>query len=394
MNPITTKPGGDPIRILYIIDTLGGEGGAELSLLRLIRHLPPERFRCRVITFHNRNPEFLKEFPCRVDHWELKRVYGWRAAVVAAHLRNIVRRDRIDIVHSFFPTSDLWAAPIARACGARILISSRRDMGIVRAGKHRLLYRALQGMFDQIQAVSEAVRQFTIQADGVDPARAVTIHNGVEPWTASVCARDPSRVRIACIANWRPVKGIDVLVRAAAKVGSRDDRALFWIAGNPGAGEYRREVESLCRSLGADRWIHFLGASPQARDLLERSDLFVLPSRSEGLSNALLEAMQSGLACVASDAGGNSEVVVHGTTGLLFPAGDDNALAEKILELMANPARRERMGGAGRKRVAEQFSVKAMVERVMTSYETLLEKKAAGARSGTSRRKVGDELAL
>ena len=170
------------IRILYIIDSLSNVGGAELCLLRLTKHLPKDQFECRVLTFYSRpgHDSLLRQFTCPVDHWQVNNIYDRNAFAVARRLARLVRDEKFDIVHTFFQTSDLWAGTIAKMSGARILISSRRDMGILRELKHKIGYRLSRGMVDQIQTVSESVRRWTIENDGVDPARTVTIHNGID----------------------------------------------------------------------------------------------------------------------------------------------------------------------------------------------------------------------
>jgi glycosyltransferase involved in cell wall biosynthesis len=111
---------------------------------------------------------------------------------------------------------------------------------------------------------------------------------------------------------------------------------------------------------------------------LAEADLLVLSSHREGLSNAILEAMAAGRAVVASDVGGNPELVVHGHTGLLYPSDDDAALAAAIRELLSNPERRRRMGEAGRARVEERFTLPSMVSQMERIYRECAACSAAG----------------
>jgi glycosyltransferase involved in cell wall biosynthesis len=300
-----------------------------------------------------------------------------------------VREQRIDVVHTFFPTSDLWAGPIAKLSGARVLISSRRDMGFSRTTIHKIGYRLLGGVFDQIQTVSNSIRQYTIETDKVDPGRTSTIYNGVDPGPEVTTAEvdslrrtlefQPGAPVIGCVANWRRIKGLDVLVRAAVLVGKQMPEARFFIAGQLGVGQanevFTKEVQELNRSLGNEHRMRFLGASTQVPALLKMSDVFVLPSRSEGLSNALLEAMRAGLPCVATAVGGNPEVVVDGKTGFIVPPDRPEELADSILKILRDPKERQRMGARGRDRVLQNFSVDSMVSAVMAEYARLLEGK-------------------
>jgi len=377
-----------PIRVLFLIDSLWGAGGAEMSLLRLVERLPPQRYQCRVITFHSDEVanSFVARFPCPVEIWPMKSLSDPGTLGLVNRLRRLVRQDKYDIVHTFFPACDLLFGPIAKLSGARVLISSRRDMGIVRQRWHRSAYRWMHRMYDQVQAVSESVRRYAIDTDGLDPRRVVTIHNGVDAGMP-VDSSDRTRLEFGCapggpivtmVANIRRVKGIDVFLRAAAIVKQRCPDTTFLIAGVFGTNAehvtYKEEVLRLRNTLGLDKQVRFLGASTQVPQLLALSDVFALTSRSEGFSNALLEAMVCGVPPVVSAVGGNPEVVEDGVNGFLVPPDDPAAAADRIMKLLADPEMRRRMGAAARKRVLDRFTIQVMVNRVAAAYDSLLEK--------------------
>ncbi len=377
-----------PIRVLYVIDTIFSMGGAELALFRLVQQLEGKGFRCTVVTFHTneRARPFREQFPCPVHWWELQSTYSLEALRVARKLRRLVREQDIDIVHTFFQSADLWAGPMAKLFGAKVLISSRRDMGILRHLKHKIGYRLLRGCFDQVQAVAEAVREFTIRTDGVDAKRVVTIHNGIESSVGvsqeelvrlrAACNLKPGVPVIVCVANFRPVKAVDVLVRALALVNGRNRNWQMVVVGGMGGSAvdvaYGEEVLALCRSLRVDGQILFAGYSENVAAYLELGDIFAMPSRSEGLSNALLEAMRTGLPCVATAVGGNPEVVVEGVTGFLVPPDDPSAFAERLLDLLGDPALRSAMARRARARLLDRFTVGAMATRIRAEYNSLL----------------------
>jgi glycosyltransferase involved in cell wall biosynthesis len=386
LDTTTEFQGRAPIRILFVIDSLWVEGGGELSLVRLLRHLPSDRFECRVLTFHSGPTArpLWDRFPCPIYHWQLNNLYGANALRVALRIRKLVQEQHIEIVHTFFGTSDLWAGPIAKMSGAKVLISSRRDMGILRKRKHTIGYRILRDVYDQVQTVSESVRQFTIQVDGTKPERTLTIYNGTDPLEATPqevrdlrCALQlqPGTPVVVCVANCRYVKGIDVLVRVASLVGKQIPDARFFVVGHFSHPKFAEKMQALNCSLGGEERLRFFGPSKQVAAFLEMCDLFVLPSRSEGLSNALLEAMEIGRACVATAVGGNPELVLDGVNGFLTPPEDPDAMANRITKLLRDPLLRSQMGAAGRERVRQKFTTEAMVARVIDSYERLLEAK-------------------
>ena len=382
-----------PIRVLYIIDSLWGNGGAESSLLRLVSDLHGYGFECRVLTFHSNDGArpFLDRFPCPVDFWHLNNMYDRNAFRVGRKLRRLVQEQHIDIVHTFFQTADIWAGPITKFSGAKVLISSRRDMGILRSPKHHIGYRLVRSLYDQIHAVSEGVRNYTIATDGVDPGRTFTIHNGINAGPGlkadevlnlreALGVPDGTPV-ITCLANFRRVKGIDILLRAAEIVTRSVPNARFLIAGafgmSPADRAYTDELLEFGQTLRYSDSIRFLGHFHQVPALLGLTDVFALPSRSEGLSNALLEAMLASVPAVATAVGGNPEVVVDGVTGFLVPPEDPLSLANAILTMLADPDMRRRMGAASQSRVQQKFSQTGMVSQVRSAYVTALHREEA-----------------
>ena len=389
-----------PVRVLFLIDSIWGAGGAEMSLLRLVEHLPAQGYACRVITFHadEVSKGFLARFPCPVEVWPMKSLRHWSTLGLLKRLRRLVRQEKFDIVHTFFPASDLLFGPAAKFSGARVLISGRRDMGIVRQSWHRWAYRRMRGTYDQVQTVSESVRRYAIDTDGLDPERVLTIHNGVDAGVVVDASEnlDSLREELGCVpgcpvvtmvANIRRIKGIDVFLRAVALVKQRFPDTVFLIAGVFGTNtehiKYKEEVLGLRKALDLERKVRFLGSSTQVQRILALSDVFALPSRSEGFSNALLEAMACGIPPVVSAVGGNPEVVEDGVNGFLVPFGDSAAVADRVMRLLADPALRQRLGAAARQRVLERFTVEVMVRQVADAYSALLDTKAL-AREGAA----------
>ena len=181
-------------------------------------------------------------------------------------------------------------------------------------------------------------------------------------------ARPPSasaRPIVLTVARLDPQKNLSDLIRAAAQV----PEARFLVAGE---GPMRSALESEIRAHALDGRVELLGFRSDVAELLRACDLFVLPSLFEGLPLSVLEAMAAGKPVIASRVGGTDEAVVHGETGILVPPSDPAALARAIRELLADPATAQAYGARGRARVAREFSVDAMVERVSALYDELL----------------------
>jgi len=379
-------PGNGSTGVLYVIDELMQLGGAEQNLVRTLHHLPRDRFRPFVLTFRL-NPEVkaFRTLPCPVSVYPVHNLYGWNTLRYAPRLLSWIRRERIRIVHTFFETSDFWAGGLARLATPALLISSRRDLGIQRNWRLNVLYRLLHGMFDQVQVVSDQVGRYVMKADRVAAGKVVTVPNGIELERipergsgAALCARlnlPAGRPVIATVANIRKVKGIDVLVRTAAEVCRKRPDALFVVAGQVLDQTYQADLERLAGELGVRGQVRFVGQVEQPLQLLAQSDIFLLPSRSEGMSNALLEAMASGLPAVVTNVGGNCQLVQDGQTGFLTAPEDAGAAAARILELLENPALGRSIGQAARALVEREYSGEAVAALLVRQYDRLLQRR-------------------
>ncbi|HKF21396.1 MAG TPA: glycosyltransferase [Candidatus Angelobacter sp.] len=384
-----TKPD-SRCHILFIIDELCEIGGAERVLFKMIELLPTEKFRCSLLTFRTNDEADLSQIRCPVYVMPLRRTYDWNALKVARQIRNFVRRENVLIAHTFFETSDLWAGPIAKLSGCPVLISSRRDLGILRSRRHNVGYRVLRRMYDSVLAVSPQVRDFCIQQDGLDPARVQTLFNGLDMECAAAPNAEsrivmrkqmniPDHVPvITTVGNIRKVKGIDVLVEAAVEVSRARPDSVFLVVGRKSEEDHCRELEARIASLGLATNFRLLGSREDVFAILRMSDIFCLPSRSEGFSNALLEAMACRLPCVATDVGGNPEVLTHGETGLLVPIEDSAALARALMQLLSDRSLAGRMGLRAERVVESRFTSQAMMNTLVSVYQGLLAAKERG----------------
>jgi glycosyltransferase involved in cell wall biosynthesis len=366
--------------VLFLIDHLMALGGGETNLLKVVQLLPPELVRCTIATFHI-DPKIRKTISVPVHVFPWRRVYHLDAMKAAGALRKLIRNEHVDIVQTYFETSNLWGGIIAKLSGA-LLLSSRRDMGILRKTKHELAYRLVNHISDRVLAVSEEVKRFCIDTDRVDPEKISVVYNGVdlrhiaaeEPQSnLSVNAEwaDASHI-VTCVANIRRIKGIDVLVRAAQRVCRELPNATFLIAGTAYEGDYSQEITEMIRAAGLEKNIKLLGFVGDPVLLLKRSHAFCLLSHSEGFSNALLEAMACGVPSVVTRVGGNPEAIHDGENGFLVPVGDDALAAERLLFLLRNPDRAIQIGQAGRTSAQTRFSAETMINKLISLYRDLL----------------------
>ncbi|GGG69850.1 glycosyltransferase [Edaphobacter dinghuensis] len=363
--------------VLFVIDQFSKNlGGGERIALKLAARLPQYGYRASILTFSAdpADPVF-ESAPCPVYLLPLQRTYDRAALAGAIELRQFLKQQKIQIVQTFFESSDIWAGSVTKLFSNAKLIWSRRDMGILRTRKHEIAYRLLADLPDAVFAVSDLVRQHCIEEDHIDPDRVETIYNGLDldNWGAS-SQSTPQRdkILVTTIGNIRHVKGHDVFVKAAAVIAPHFPNVYFSIAGGVLEPSYFEELQALVRDLNLEERFHFTGAITNLEQHLSAADIFVLPSRSEGFSNAIVEAMATSLPVVATNVGGNAEAVQNDVSGLIVPAEDSDALAAAIIRLLADPAMAKAMGIAGKQRVAERFTTEAMLLQTTATYRKLL----------------------
>lgn len=383
--PVGGEGGCAPASIMYMIDHLYNiAGGGEQALFRTIRHLPRDRFLPSVVTFSvkPRSVEILRDLQCPLYLFPMQRTYDWNGLSVALRVQQLFRLQKPSIVHTFFETSNTWGGLITKLSFGPLLVSSRRDMGILRSTKHRIAYSLINKLSDGVQVVSERIRRVCIESEKISPQKVFTVHNGIEMDNidrAKVSGALEQRLGFArashvitTVASIRRVKGLDTFLRAAAIVRHEFPSVLFVIAGWRNEPFYFEQLQRLVNDLGITENVVFLDELDEVFSLLKLSDVFCLLSLSEGFSNALLEAMASRLPCVATNVGGNPEAIEDGRNGFLVPPKDPESAAQRIIWLLRNPELAARMGCAARKTVEERFTSEIMIGELVCLYDHVL----------------------
>jgi glycosyltransferase involved in cell wall biosynthesis len=235
-----------------------------------------------------------------------------------------------------------------------------------------------------VLAVSEEVKRFCIDQEHIDPGKISVVYNGVDfeqlaagsgvnPFSTAEWAGAPHIV--TCVANIRKIKGIDVLIRCAQRVCWELPGTVFLIAGSLYWSDYTEKMRALARELGVENNIKLLGFVEDPTPLLKMSNAFCMLSRSEGFSNALLEAMACGIPPVVTSVGGNSEAIKDGEDGFLVPSEDYQAAADRLLYLLRNPAKAALMGEAARTTAQTRFSAQTMIQQLVEVYREMMAEK-------------------
>lgn len=376
------------MKIAYVLPNVE-PGGTEKHVLALARRLDRSRFRPLLLTTAGGGAlhgDFSAVLPVTVFGGDPERGRRFRATLseqarTIARLAAAFRGDRPDIVHAYLPAANVLAPIAARIAGVPKVIASKRALADYKA-RFPLLRKVEplgNRLADVILVNSDAVRRDIERTERNWEGKFRKIYNGVEPigpWTPGEVEafrkREgiPLRAPVAlCVSNFYPYKGHDDLVEAASRVAEKFPEAVFLLVGRD-AGTLEETVLEV-RGRGLDGTVRFLGGRTDVPDLIRASDLFVHPSREEGFSNAILEAMAGGLPVVAFGVGGNPEAVLDGRTGLIAPPRDSAGLASAIMMLLADPVRMREMGKAGRRRAEEEFSLERMVREMERLYDDL-----------------------
>ena len=320
-------------------------------------------------------PELAK---CGIPHRALdirtKFEFGPKAIRSGFALARIVRNGRIDIIHAHSRVSQVAAAIASRMTGVPYVTTC-----------HGYFKKRLRGVIDTwgkaVIAISDAVQVHLQQDLGVDRSRIALIYSGVDikrfskEYSAAEIAAAKKELGLSSgpvvgtIGRLSPIKGQKYLVQALKEILPAYPDAQGLIVGN---GEEEAALKKLAGSLGIGESVRFIDSCPDTHRFLSVMDVFVFPSVKEGLGIALLEALGSGRACVASKVGGIGDIITDGVSGILVGVADAKGIAAAVIPLLASGAGRKAMGEKGRTLVREKFTLDAMAENVMKLYREVM----------------------
>ena len=358
-------------RIVQVIPSLR-VGGLENIAVRLAKHLDPLADQA-VITpggmgpIAERLPAGVAVFPLGEAH----RPDRWNALRMA----RLFRKLRPDIVHTRNWTC-IDAIIGARLAGVPVVIHGEHGREAAdpegRNPRRRQVRRILSPFVTEFVTVSRDLARWLVEQVRVPARKVRTIYNGVDTERFAAGDRAAARHALGIPEDWAvagtvgrldPVKDQAGLIRAFAQTPNTGKSALV-IAGD---GPSRRQLEAVIKELTLGDRVRLLGERNDVPLILRALDVFVLPSLGEGISNAILEAMATGLAVIATRVGGNVELVQEGVTGRLIEPRRPDALAEALTAYHGEPARARAHGAAGRERAVSEFGL----ERMLAAYEAL-----------------------
>lgn len=355
-------------------------GGAERVIANLVKHIDRTRFNLTVCHLKEQGSigAELKELGYSVVgvpsmRRGLRRYFSFRA------LGQVLKAHHIDLVH----THSTYALTDASLCrniwprGIRLVHTFHYGNYPNLPLRYRMLEWAASRVADRLVAVGREQLQAILNTYELPTDRLEVVVNGVETvekkpdveWGSQLVSG--GRVVIGTICTFIEQKGLPDLLRVAAALKARNERALFVVVGD---GPLRAEIEHQCRQLGLHDYVLFTGWKPEASaTMMPLFDVFFQPSLWEAMSMVVLEAMASGKPVVVTDVGDNRHVVRHGETGFVVPARDVDAMANALQQLICSTKQRRAFGQAGWHRYEANYTAQAMTKRYEALYGEVVE---------------------
>lgn len=355
------------MKVLHVIETLE-VGGAESFVAELVRATVSD---CNPsICCLKRTGAMARRLPNTVPVFELGKREGVDLAVVW-RLLQLIRSGSFTAIHSHMWGSYLESAIAAKLGGVRVVHTAhgqyhhRRVAAIRRVARHarRLMERLVAGWHHRIVAVSEPIMRDVATHLRLSLDSLETLHNGIEDHPST--PRPSSGQHFVTVGRLASVKNQALMIRALSNLKQDFPEARLSIVGE---GPLRSSLEALTAELGVADIVFFLGQRDDVTSILQRSDVFLMSSRYEGISLAILEAMRAGLAVVATNVGGVANTVDSGVTGILVPDDDVDAFTQAMRQMLVDPVGRGRMGALGAERRAGSFSIAKTAARYVQLY--------------------------
>ena len=368
MEPIT------PVRVMYVIWSLG-LGGAEQVVLRLAAGLDRRRFEPMICCLNTPGP-FADDAARRGIRVVALHKRGPLDLAIVSRLVTLMRAQRVSVVHAHLWGANFWGRIAARLARVPVVIAHEHGMQPWRGSFHFFADRYLARMTDRILFASSQVRQFYIEHRGAEPTKCRVIPNGV---ACNGVAANREALRqahgwaardriVLSVGRLSPEKGYEDLLRAFAAIDGQASNAHLVLVGD---GPQRQFLHELHLQLGLRGRVTFAGIQHDVGQWLAGADLYVQPSRREGLPLALLEAMAVGIPVIATSVGDVGQLITDRQDGYLVPAENPTALAAKLDELLGTLDRQRPLIDAAKRLVRATYSEQQMIRAVESVYEEL-----------------------
>ena len=363
----------EKIPVLLMVRELG-IGGSERQMVETALFLPRDRFVPHVGCFRpdgiRRRDLDAANVP--VLHLPVTSFKSPSIFSAVRLLKRYIQQHRIQIVHTFDAPLNTFGVPVARMAGTPAVISSQRAHRDLTGQTFKWLLRMTDRLADAVVVNCLEMKHYMFEEEKVAESKLHLCYNAVDSMRYQrrpVQPIFPGRLVIGSVSALRPEKGLDTLLRAFASVAGFGAKLVI-----VGGGPEESKLKRLAAELGITENCHFEPATADVVNWLSQIDIFVLPSRSEALSNALMEAMACACAPIASQVGGNPELVEHGKNGLLFRVDDVAELGGALRVLVTDESTRKSFAELSAAKMS-QFTPQIAGQRMQGIYDSVLNTK-------------------
>jgi len=366
-----------PINVMNILPSLN-VGGREKVVIDMINNFDKEVFDLSLCCLKNPGPmtELLKKDKVRLYFLNRKEGVDY---TLYFKIRDFFKEKKPVIVHTHNPGAFIYGAIGAKLAKVPIIINTEHGYEYKIPLRKKIIERFLMKNIDKTIAVSNDLRKKLAKSGTWSKDKIITIHNGIDLQEFNTVVHKyalrvalgftENDILIGNVARLAPVKDHSTLISAFEIISGRFTNSKLIIVGE---GELRDELEKRTIGIGLNNRVFFLGERKDIREILSIFDIFVLSSLSEGTSITLLEAMASGKPVIATNVGGNPEVIINEKTGILIPPSQPRLLAEAMQRLVLNEDLALQMGKFAKEHIKANFDIKIMSERIKRLYEELL----------------------
>lgn len=373
-----------PIKIAYIIDKLTGDlGGTENQLIKIINGLNNNgRFQIHLICFDDSVwfQANASVFKCNSIVIKINKFKNLSTYLNFLKLIRFLQDYKPDVVHTFFPVGNIVGVLAARLAGINNIISSRRDYGEWMNRHYLFATRFANKFAKNIIANSNQVKELTERKEKINNGKVKVILNGIDTGIFNDINHDNALKKrlnisentkvVGIVANIKPVKNYNIFLKAAKEVLRIRDDVSFLIVGD---GPMREEIEKFGHTLHISEKLHFAGAQKNIVPYLSIMDVGINCSKREGLSNAIMEYMATGVPCIVSNVGGNPDLITHNFNGYIFEFDDYKTLASLILKLLEENETRDKFIRNAQEKIVKEMSLDTMLTNYKILYKTLVD---------------------
>jgi len=355
---VTMKP-----KLVYIIDNLK-LSGAQVHLFNLVKGITEIGYNdIEVISLSEEGEiaDWIAQYGIEVCKYNMKSI---RKPIFFAEMARLVMyllKKKPDIVHTYLDTANVFGVLAAKCAGVKRIMTSRRDLGVFRTRQMEILIGMISNRVEKVVCVCKMAAKESIRREKLHGNNIKVVYNGIAVDNFKIVEKNidvDSPVFCNVAVPDRKEKGHADLIDAFALVLQSKPKAKLRLVGD---GCLLPQLKERAHDLKIAEHIDFFGKSLDIPAVMKDVTSFVIPSHSEGISNALLEAMAMGIPAVATNVGGNAEVVDDSVTGILVEARNPEAIAQGMLKLVNNPETLVKMGIASRERVMTAFSYANMI---------------------------------